>query len=107
MRKLNLRSYEITEKVMGGSGELIEVTAPYNVKDSVINVMFMPAVGLQGVELVRQNKLAMKIEECEDEVLLEEDEYQRVKTAVELFKSPSRAHVQFVDRILNQTPEVK
>jgi len=107
MRKLDLSSYNVTDKVIGGDGEVIEVTAPYNVKDSVINVLFMPAVGLQGAALIRQNMLAMKIEASKDGfVILEEEEYQRVKSAAELFKAPSRAHVEFIDRILNKAPEV-
>jgi hypothetical protein len=107
MRKLDLRDYNVTQKVMGGDGEPVEVTSPYNVKDSVINVMFFPALKLQGAALVRQNILAMKIEQAEDEVMLEEEEYERVKAAVEAYPAQSRADVEFVDRILNQTPEIK
>ena len=107
MRKLDLRNYEVTRKVIGGDGNLIEITAPYNVKDSVINVLFLPALKLMGVALVRQNILAMKIEQAEDEVMLEEEEYERVQAAVEAYPAQSRADVEFVDRILNQTPEQK
>ena len=107
MRKLDLRSYEVTQKVRGGDGEIIEITAPYNVKDSVINILFLPTLKLMGAALVRQNILAMKIEQAEDEVMLEEEEYGRVKAAVEAYPSQGRADVEFVDRILNQTPEQK
>lgn len=106
MRKLDLRSYQVTQKVRGGDGDIIEVTAPYNVKDSVLNIMFLPALKLQGATLVRQNVLAMKIEQCEEEVLLEEEEYGRVKAAAEAYPAQSRADVELIDRILNKTPEV-
>ncbi|MBL7167023.1 MAG: hypothetical protein ISS55_11190 [Dehalococcoidales bacterium] len=106
MRKLNLRSYQTTQKVLGGDGQPIEVIGNYNVKDSIINVMFLPTLKLQGAELVRQNVLAMKIETCENEVELEEAEYQRVKEAIEAYPAQSRADVELVDRILNQTPEI-
>jgi len=106
MRKLDLRNYQWTQKVRGGDGEIIEVTAPYNVKDSVLNIMFLPALKLQGAALVRQNVLAMKIEQCEEEVLLEEEEYGRVKAAAEAYPAQSRADVELIDRILNKTPEV-
>jgi len=106
MRKLDLRSYQVTSKVRGGDGEIIEVTGDYNVKDSVIYVMFLPSLGLKGAELVRQNILAIKIEQSGDEVMLEESEYQRVRAAVEAYPAQSRADAQFVDRILNQTPEI-
>ncbi len=106
MRKLDLRNYEVTQKVMGGNGQPIDITVPYNVKDSVINVLFLPALKLQGAELVRQNVLAMKIEACKDEVMLEEAEFARVKAAIEAYPSQGRADVELVDRILNQTPEI-
>lgn len=107
MRKLNLRNYDVTQKVRGGDGEVIEVTAPYNVKDSIINIMFLPMLALKGAELVRQNVVAMKIDQCTDEVVLEEAEYDRVKAAVEAYPAQSRADVEFVDRILNHTPEIE
>lgn len=106
MRKLDLRSYEVTQKVRGGNGEIIELTAPYNVKDSVLNIMFLPSLGLKGAELVRQNVLAIKIEQAEEDVMLEESEYDRVKAAAEDYPAQSRADVEFIDRILNQTPEI-
>ncbi len=107
MRKLSLKSYEVTEKVRNpATGSVQQFTLPYNVKDSIINILFLPALHLQGVELVRQNVLAMKIEACEDEVMLEEAEYARVKAAIEAYPAAGRADVELVDRILNQTPEI-
>jgi hypothetical protein len=106
MRKLDLRDYQVTQKVRGGDGEPIEITASYNVKDSVLNIMFLPDLRLQGAELVRQNVLAIKIEQSGDEVMLEEEEYQRVKKAAENYKAQGRADVELIDRILNKTPEI-
>lgn len=107
MRKLDLRNYEVTQKVRGGNGEVIEITAPYIVKDSILNIMFLPALKLMGAALVRQNILAIKIEQAGDEVMLEEQEYERIKESVEAYPAQSRADVEFVDRILNQTLEIK
>ena len=107
MRKLNLRDYQWTQKVRAANGEIVDSTAPYKVRDSILNIMFLPSLGLQGAELVRQNILAVKIEQAEDEVLLEEEEYLRVKKAAEAYPSQSRADVGLIDRILNQTPEIK
>ena len=107
MRKLNLKNYEVTQKVKGGDGFPIDINVPFNVKDSVINVLFLPALKLMGAALVRQNILAMKIEQAGDEVMLEEEEYGRVKAAVELYPAQSRVDVEFVDRILNQTLEIE
>ena len=106
MRKLDLRNYQYTEKIKNPVKGIEEITLPYLVKDSILNIMFFPSLGLQGATLVRQNVLAMKIEQCEDEVLLEEEDYQRVKRAAENYVAQSRADVELIDRILNQTVEV-
>ena len=106
MRKLDLRNYQWTQKALGGNGEILDITAPYNVKDSVLNIMFLPALKLMGAALVRQNVLAIKIEQAQDVVMLEEEEYGRVKAAAEAYPAQSRADVEFIDRILNQTLEI-
>ncbi|KKK84934.1 hypothetical protein LCGC14_2778350 [marine sediment metagenome] len=108
MRKLNLENYQVTEKVRNPvTGGAQEFTMPYNVKDSILNIMFLPALKLAGATLVKQNVLAMKIEKCEKEVMLEEEEYQRVLAAANAYTAQGRSDVELIDRILNQTPEVK
>ncbi len=107
MRKLDLRDYEVTQKAKDLKGDVVEIKGQYAVKDSILNVLFLPALKLMGAALVRQNILAMKIEQAEDEVMLEEEEYGRVKAAVEQYPARSRSDVQLVDRVLNQTPEEK
>ena len=106
MRNLDLTDYQATQKVLGGNGELIETTGPYPVKDSILNLMFLPSLGLQGAEAVRQQVLAHKIEKANGEILLEEAEYERIKNAVEKYSVRNRHDVTLVDRILNQTPEI-
>lgn len=107
MRELNLENYQYTQKVANPvNGNVNEITLPYLVKDSILNIMFLPELKLQGAELIRQNKLAMKIEAANGRVMLEEDEYQRVKKAAEFYKAQSRADVELIDRILNKTQEI-
>lgn len=107
MRKLDLRDYQWTQKVQNPIRGIEEISLPYLVKDSILNIMFLPELRLQGAELVRQNMLAIKIEQSDGEVMLEEEEYQRVKRAAESYKAQSRADVGLIDRILNKTPEIK
>ena len=108
MRKLNLVDYQWTQKVRNPiKGQTEDFTLPYRVKDSILNILFLPALKLMGAALVKQNILAMKIEQAQDEVMLEEEEYERVKRAVEVYPAQSRADVELVDRILNQTLEQK
>ena len=107
MRKLDLGSFDVTQKVKGGDGEIIEVTGSYNVKDSVLNIMFLPALELRGAALVKQNVLAMKIEQSDGNVMLEEEEYARVRHAAELYPGQRRADATLINRILNETPEIE
>jgi len=107
MRNLDLRDYGVTQKGKNLKGEVVEIKGQYAVKDSILNVLFLPALKLMGAALVRQNILAMKIEQAQDEIMLEEEEYGRVKQAIEQYPAQSRNDVQLVDRILNKTPEQK
>ena len=102
MRKLNLGNYTVKMKVPDrmNPGQEIETEFPYRFKDSVLNLMFIPQLQLSGAELVKQNVLAMKLETCkDDEILLEEDEYQRIKRAIDTFKGFGRNDVELVTRI--------
>ena len=73
---------------------------PYPFKDTILNLLFLPDLQLNGAKLVKQNVLAMKLELCkEDEILLEDEEYQRINEALVAFKGYSRNDVEFVERI--------
>ena len=109
MRKLELGNYtvKIRQPDPMKLGNMIDAEMPYNFKDSILNLLFNRDLELDGVELVRQNVLATKIETCKaSEVLLEEDEYQRVKRAVAVFKGFNRNDVGLVTRV-NEAAEVK
>lgn len=102
MRKLNLRDYTVKMRVpdQGNPGQEIDAEFPYRFKDSILNLLFTRELQLSGAELVRQNILAMKLEQCkDDEILLEEEEYNRIKKAVDAFKGFNRNDVELVTRI--------
>lgn len=105
MRKLNLVNYTVTQQVINTSDPAAEpqvIAQSYNVKDSVVALMFIPELKLSGVELLKQNILAMKIETCEnDAILLEETEWERLVKSVNTFKGFTRNDVELVNRILN------
>ena len=106
MREINLAEYQVTQKVKGGDGKIIEISGPYNVRDSILNLMFQRELQLTGAELVKQNMLAIKIESCvKDVILLENEEYSRIKRAIDTFKGFARSDVEFVSRI-NDAEEV-
>jgi len=102
MRKLNLNDYMVKVKAPDqmNPGQKIEGEFPYHFKDSILNLLFNPALQLNSAELVKQNVLAMKLEQCkEDEILLEDEEYNRIKKAVDTFKGFGRNDVELVTRI--------
>ncbi len=102
MRKLNLKDYMVTVEAPDqmNPGQVIKGEFPYRFKDSILNLLFSRELQLSGAELVKQNVLAMKLETCkDDEILLEEDEYQRIKQAIDVFKGFNRNDVELVERI--------
>jgi len=102
MRKLSLSNYTVKTKVPDNMnpGQSIDIEFPYLVKDSILNLMFIRDLQLNGAELVKQNVLAMKLEQCkEDEILLEDEEYNRIKRAIDTFKGFGRNDVELVTRI--------
>ena len=94
MRKINLTNYNIQVDIPEPG------IVPYNVKNSIINILFHPDLNLNGVELLSINKLANKVEEAEKEILLEEVDYLKIKTAVETITGYNRNDIEFVRRIL-------
>jgi len=102
MRKLNLKDYTVKVKVPDkmNPGQSIDAEIPYRFKDSILNLLFSRDLQLSGAELVKQNVLAMKLEQCkEDEILFEDEEYSRIKKAIDTFKGFSRPDVEFIERI--------
>jgi len=102
MRKLNLKDFTVTVKIPDSQhpGEAIDAEMPYKFKDSILNLMFIRELQLDGAELVKQNVLAMKLEQCkDDEILLEDEEYRRIKKAIDTFKGFKRQDVELVTRI--------
>lgn len=102
MRKLNLKNYTVKAKIpdQANPGGMIDAEFPYDFKTSILNLLFIPDLQLSGAELVRQNMLAVKLENCtENEIDLEDEEYQRLKKAIDTFKGFGRNDVELVARI--------
>jgi len=102
MRKLNLENYTVKMKAPDrmNPGQEIDIEFPFRVKDSILNLMFIRELQLSGAELVKQNVLAIKLESCKDaEILLEDEEYARIKKAFDTFKGFGRNDVELVTRI--------
>ena len=101
MRKLNLEKYTISVRDANGAIE----TKPYDFKESLIQLMFHPNLRLSGKTLLETNIVAEKIMEADKEILLEEEEYNKVKSSIDQFEGFTRNEVELVKRII-ECPEI-
>jgi len=102
MRKLNLESYTVSVRDTDGTMKLM----PYSFKDSVIELMFHPKLKLTGKALLETNIVAEKIMKADKEILLEEADYNRIKSAVDSFEGFSKNEIELVKRV-TECPEIK
>lgn len=104
MKKINITTYKVTVRTGNGETRAID----YGIKDSLVELLFQPSLKLNAVNLLKQQKLADKVMTAENELLLEEEEYTRVKAALDSVEGLSRNDVVFVQRILEaETVEVE
>ena len=102
MRKLNLENYTAHSKAPDPMkpGVLLDIQFPYPTKDSLLTMMFDRGLGLSGAELIKQQALALRIEACKEvEILLEEEEWQRLLTAINTVKGLGRNDFTLIERI--------
>lgn len=78
---------------------------PYGTKESLVAVLFSPVLKLTGLTLLKQDELARKVANSGEELLLEEEEYQRVRDAIEKTEGLGKNDVEFVRRII-EAPKV-
>jgi len=102
MRKLNLEKYTISVRDNKGKIQLL----PYDFKASVIELMFHPNLKLTGKALLETNIVAEKIMKADKEILLEEADYNKIKSAVDRFEGFSKNEIELVKRI-TECPEIK
>ena len=95
MRKLNLENYTVS--LRDTQGKLNDI--PYDFKDAIINLMFHPDLKLSGKALLETNILAEKIMEAKKEIFLEEEEYNKVQNAIDIFKGFGKSEVNLVKRV--------
>jgi len=79
--------------------EMVDV--PYRFKQSMIELLFARDNQLNGMEILERDKLARKVYDCSNgNVLLEEDEWNKFKNALQVVKGLGRPDVELVRRIL-------
>jgi hypothetical protein len=88
------------------AGELTKA-AIYDVKGSVIEILFHQDLDLHANEVMEREDLARKIRNCPDgKILLEEVEWIHLRQAVETVPRLGRQEVEFIRRIQN-APKVE
>ena len=96
MRKIDVRNYLVTVAAPDGK----EVTEDYKVRETLEISLLHPQLQLNGRELMKRRKILHKIEEAEDFLLLEEDEWEKLKNAFETTKGLSKNELPLVERVL-------
>lgn len=98
MKKVDIRPYTITVVRTDGTKEEV----PYQVKESLIEILFNRELKLNGAGVIKQNLLAEKILAAgPDELLIEDEEYERISRALSLVEGLGRNDVEFAKRIIN------
>jgi hypothetical protein len=103
LRQINLDSYKVD--VRGQDGNDVEV--PYDVKNSMIEILFSRDLHLSAREALNRDDLARKIRDCPDgSILLEESDYSKLEKAVDAITGFGRTDVEFIRRIL-EAPRIQ
>lgn len=104
-KKIDLRNYQIKTGrniIDPKTKEEKPEMKPYEVKKSIIQIMFHQELKLDAIETIKVNKVATKIEECqEDHIVLTAEEYQKITRGVDIMKGFSRHDVEFIERVKN------
>ena len=101
MRKIDMSAFTVSVR----DGD-VKNDISYGLKESMVALLFQPALKLNSVNLLHQDELAKKVMNAGDELLLEEEEYMRLKTALESIQGLGQNDVTLVNRIIN-APEVE
>lgn len=99
MKKINLTQFSVVVREKDGTEKEVE----YKLKESIVELLFQPALKLTSVQLLKQDELARKIVAAENELLLEEEEYARLKKALDTVQGLSRSDIELVRRITEAT----
>lgn len=74
----------------------------YLVRESIVEMLFNPSLGLSAKDLLDRDPLARRIKDLPgNDLLLEEAEYKKVLTALEALRGLGRHDVEFVKRVFN------
>ena len=97
MHKINIETYEMEVKLP--SGEMTKL--PYEMKETLVGVLLHPALNITGAELYTRMPIADKIKKADDgSVLLEDEEYNKLLSAVNTIKGFGMNDSEMVRRVI-------
>lgn len=102
MRRIDLSPFTVVRFGPKGNEEV-----PYELRDSLVSVLFAEEQHLSAVNALKNDKIANKILDCpEDSLLLEEVEYDALRSGLDATKGFSRQDVELIRRIID-APQVE
>ena len=75
------------------------IKQPYNVKGTIIDIIFSNQPKLNGRQNHERNKLADKIENCDEDLLLEDSDFAIIKSSVDLIQGFGKNERELLNRI--------
>jgi hypothetical protein len=93
--KVDLRNY----KVQVGEDDGKPVMDDYDVKDSLCRLLFHPDLKLTVEQAFQQKDLVDRIRAAKTSVIVDFFEFQRMRAAYEILRSPSEDDLEFLRRI--------
>lgn len=96
MRKIDVRPYPITLALPNGQ----EITDDFKVKESLAICLCHPQLQISGLELLNRRKILDKIEAADGTLLLEDDEWEKMKQALETITGMSKNEIPMIERVL-------
>lgn len=106
-RKLDLTTYEVEGNVVNPeTGQAETKKAPYDMKGTLATFVLAPARQLNSIGLRKAGKVADKIEQAGDELLLSAEEHGELVAALDSLKGLGKSERILVDRVLD-APEVE
>jgi len=90
MKRINIENFLVLV-----NGENV----PYEIKTSIQAILFNPQLKLDGIKLIKHFDIWNKIKKQEKELILEDADYEILKSCVNFFQGYSQNDVEFVKRI--------
>ncbi len=103
MRQIDLTNYTVEVQVQLEGQKIPNVEKfAYDVRGSLIEMLFSPDLGLRARGLLDQEDLARKIRDCPNHtLLLEEEDYKKVLKAIETVSGLGQNDLELIHRVVD------